>query len=93
MNLDQKSNRPIEADRQFPWRCRHCTNKEVVLTTVSYDAEVRHDGRLYAFRVPCLEIPACQACGEKVFTEKVDDQINAALRLHLALLSQPESSR
>jgi DNA-binding transcriptional regulator YiaG len=39
-----------------------------------------------------LDIPVCQACGEKVFTEKVDDQINAALRSHLHLLT-PEEMR
>src|SRR5271155_486486 len=57
-----------------------------------YDAEVRHDGRLYAFTVPNLELPVCQACGSKVFTENVDDQISAALRLNLDLLT-PEEMR
>ena len=60
------------------------------MTTISYDAEVRHDGRLYAFTVPDLLLPVCQACGNKVFTEKVDDQINAALRLTLHLLTPDE---
>jgi DNA-binding transcriptional regulator YiaG len=32
-------------------------------------------------------MPVCQACGEKVFTEKVDGQINSALRSHLQLLT------
>jgi DNA-binding transcriptional regulator YiaG len=62
------------------------------MTTIRYDAEVRHDGRLYAFTIPHLDIPVCQACGEKVFTEKVDDQINAALRSYLHLL-KPEDMR
>jgi transcriptional regulator with XRE-family HTH domain len=57
------------------------------METTPYDAEVRHDGRLYAFTLPRLEIPVCKACREKVFTEKVDDQINAALRSHLHLLT------
>jgi hypothetical protein len=39
-----------------------------------------------------LEIPACSNCGEKVFTEIVDDQINAALRSQLQLLT-PEQIR
>ncbi|MCI0463155.1 MAG: helix-turn-helix domain-containing protein [Gemmataceae bacterium] len=60
------------------------------LTTVSYDAEVRHDGRLYEFNIPNLEVPVCRACGKKVFTEKVDAQINAALRAHLHLLTPAE---
>lgn len=58
--------------------------------TASYDAEVRHDGRLHSFTVPELHLPICQACGEKVFTEKVDDQIGAALRAHLHLLTPDE---
>src|SRR5205085_9952962 len=92
MNRDdsKKSKRPYGAERPFPWRCRHCGKNEVVPTTVNYDAEVRHDGRLYTFTVPELNIPLCNACGEKVFTEKVDDQINAAFRLHIHLLTPAE---
>jgi len=60
------------------------------MTTIPYDAEVRHDGRLYAFTVPDLVLPVCQACGNKVFTEKVDDQINTALRRNLHLLTPEE---
>ncbi|HEV3297998.1 MAG TPA: hypothetical protein VG055_00050 [Planctomycetaceae bacterium] len=63
---------------------------QVVMTTIGYDAEVRHDGRLYSFRVENLEIPVCQACGAKVFTEGVDAQINTALRSHLHLLTPAE---
>jgi hypothetical protein len=56
------------------------------MTVTSYDAEVRRDGRLHTFTIPGLHIPVCQACGEKVFTEKVDEQINSALRAHLQLM-------
>jgi DNA-binding transcriptional regulator YiaG len=86
-NHSKESKRPVGADRPFPWRCRHCGKKEVVMTTTCYDAEVRHDGRLYTFAIPDLDMPVCQACGEKVFTEKVDGQINSALRSHLQLLT------
>jgi putative zinc finger/helix-turn-helix YgiT family protein len=84
--------RPLNADRPFPWRCRHCGQAQVVMTKISYDAEIRHDGRLYAFTVPDLVLPVCKACGEKVFTENVDDQINAALRRNLHLLT-PQDMR
>jgi DNA-binding transcriptional regulator YiaG len=57
---------------------------------VSYDAEVKYDGRLYTINVPNLEIPICQACGAKVYTEKVDGQINAALHSQLHLLTPEE---
>jgi DNA-binding transcriptional regulator YiaG len=63
------------------------------MTTIPYDAEVRHDGRVYAFTVPGLVLPVCQACGNKVFTEKVDDQINTALRRNLHLLTPEEMRR
>jgi putative zinc finger/helix-turn-helix YgiT family protein len=92
MNADhsKESKRPVGAERPFPWRCRHCGKNEVVMTTTCYDAEIRHDGRLYTFTISHLDIPVCQACGEKVFTEKVDAEINAALRSHLHLLTPAE---
>jgi transcription elongation factor Elf1 len=86
-NLSKESKRPHGAERPFPWQCPHCGRKEVVMCTVSYDAEILHDARLYNFTVPKLEIPVCQACSEKVFTEKVDEQINSAFRSHLHLLA------
>lgn len=60
------------------------------MKTIRYDAEFRHDGRLHHFTVPELKIPVCEACGEKVFTEQVDDQITDALRSHLHLLFPEE---
>ena len=86
------SKRPVGAERPFPWKCRHCGATRVELITTPYDAEVQHDGRLYAFTIPSLELPACAACGAKVFTEKVDGQIQDALRSHLHLLSPKEMS-
>ena len=82
--------RPFGAEEPFPWKCHHCFNNQVVMTTLSYDAEFRHDGRLHIFTVPKLRIPVCEACGEKVFTEEVDDQITDALRYHLHLLTPEE---
>jgi putative zinc finger/helix-turn-helix YgiT family protein len=89
-NAAAEPKRPFAAERPFPWRCRRCGKNQVFMTTISYDAAVRHDGRDYTFTVPHLKIPVCRACGEKVFTEKVDDQINAALRSHLHLLTPEE---
>lgn len=78
---------PALSEDAFPWRCRHCGANEVVMATTAYEAEVRHDGRLHAFTIPELNLPICQACGEKVFTETVDRQVNDALRAHLQLLT------
>jgi DNA-binding transcriptional regulator YiaG len=91
-NHEGASKRPRNAGRPFPWRCRSCGQTQVVMTTTSYDAEVRHDGRLYAFTIPRLQLPVCTACGQRVFTEKVDRQVSAALRAHLHLLT-PEEMR
>lgn len=91
--LHKKTNkvkRPIDSERAFPWRCRHCGQDQVFLTSTSYEAEVRHDGSLYVFKIPSLKIPICRICHEKVFTEKVDSQINAGLRSHLRLLTPDE---
>jgi putative zinc finger/helix-turn-helix YgiT family protein len=87
---ESASKRPANAERPFPWRCRDCGKPQVAMRTMSYDAEVRHDGRLHAFTIPRLHIPVCKACGAKVFTATVDDQINAALRAHLHLLTPEE---
>jgi putative zinc finger/helix-turn-helix YgiT family protein len=54
---------------------------------MAYTAEVNHDGRLYQVQVPALEIPRCRACGELVFTHRVDEQITDALRAHLRILT------
>ena len=83
----KKAKRSALGERPFPWRCRHCDNKEVALAKTNYAAEVRHDGRLYTFTISDLELPVCQACGERVFTEKVDAQVNDALRAHINLLT------
>ncbi len=83
----KKVKRPRVAQRPFPWQCRHCGEREVTLAKTNYAAEVRHDGRLYSFTIADLELPVCQACDEKVFTEKVDAQFNDALRTHLNLLT------
>jgi putative zinc finger/helix-turn-helix YgiT family protein len=82
--------KPIDFGRPFPWRCGRCGEEQVELTRVDYDAEVRHDGRLHSFQVPDLEIPVCRACGERVFTEHADEQINDSLRSHLRLLMPAE---
>ena len=57
------------------------------MSELDYDAEVRHDGRLHSFTVAHLNIPVCDVCCERVFTEGVDKQISDALRIHLKLLA------
>ncbi|PHS02595.1 MAG: hypothetical protein COA78_20800 [Blastopirellula sp.] len=82
-----KQKRSPLADRPFPRRCRSCGEQKVEMGTTDYHIEVKHDGRLHPLHISKLELPICQACGEKVFTEKVDAQVTQALRTHLNLLT------
>jgi hypothetical protein len=82
----QKKRHPA-ADRPFPWRCRNCREMSVVPQRIDYQDTVRFDGRLVSFLAPDIEIPICQNCGEKVFTERVDSQLCEAMQRHLHLLT------
>ena len=73
--------------KPFPWRCVECGKREVVPAKIPYTAEIKHDGTLYAIEISELEIPVCAVCGEKVFSNDVDEQITQALRAHLKLLT------
>jgi hypothetical protein len=74
-------------DKPFPRHCPECGKLEVQPATIAYDAEVKHDGRLYAFLIPALQVNRCAACGEVLFSNVTDDQIPQALREHLTPLS------
>jgi putative zinc finger/helix-turn-helix YgiT family protein len=80
------------SDRPYPRPCPECGKEEVYATTIPYDAEVKHDGRLHTFHIAALRVNKCAACGEILFGNVTDDQISQALRDHLSLLS-PEQIR
>ena len=61
--------------------------------TISYDAEVKHDGRLHRFHIPCLDIDKCENCGEVFFANCADEEIAEALRAFLGLLQPAEIRR
>src|SRR3990172_8911264 len=84
---EQVTKMPLGAEQPFPWKCRHCGQSKVIPQRIDYPDEVRYDGRLVSFLARDIEIPICQNCGEKVFTEVVDRQLNDALRAHLQLLT------
>ena len=73
-----------EKQRPFPWRCAECGREDVVpvVNLLRGASEIR---RPAVFRGhPDLEIPTCRACGERVFTNRVEESISEALRqLHL----------
>ena len=74
-------------DRPFPWICPRCLQKEVRPAVKSHVATVKHDGVEYELAIPRLTIPTCGNCGEELFTNSVDEQINDALRERLHLLT------
>ncbi len=83
--------KPVHAgDKPFPRHCPECGKIEVQPATIPYDAEIKHDGRLYAFCIPALRVNKCAACGEILFSNVTDDHISQALREHLNLLSPQE---
>jgi putative zinc finger/helix-turn-helix YgiT family protein len=85
---DLNLNKPAHAcDKPFPRHCPECGKLEVQPAIIPYDAEVKHDGRLYAFLIPALQVNRCAACGEVLFSNVTDNQISQALREHLTLMS------
>jgi len=68
-------------DRPFPWRCRTCAKREVRPAVVPYECLCNVDGVLHRVTIDALKIPVCGACGEKVFTVEVDEQVQAHLRM------------
>lgn len=85
MNLERKT-------KPFPWRCPKCLQKKMNPALASYETEIKHDGRLHAIHIPNLRVPKCENCGEFVLDNEADEQITAALRKKLGLLS-PEHIR
>ena len=53
----------------------------------AYGGDQARRAALYTVEVPRLRVPRCEACGEMVFENGADEQIAAALRKQLGLLS------
>ncbi len=77
----------VRQSRPFPRRCGNCGRQEVYPVTLCYTAKMKHDGQVYEIEVPELRIPQCRNCQELIFSIDADDQLVAALRIHLKLLS------
>jgi DNA-binding transcriptional regulator YiaG len=84
---EQNDLAPAKKAKPFPWQCPRCLKVEVVPKTIEHTIEVKHDGTLYSITIPELVVPTCRACQERVFTSNVDEQISAALRDGLGLLT------
>lgn len=77
---------PFRIREGIPDRCPICASTDLVRTNTSLEIDVKHEGRQYRLSIPSLDIRQCAACGERVFDEDVDRQINEALQ---AQISQP----
>src|SRR5688572_19143908 len=76
----------------FPWKCGHCRQRAVERAVVPYTSEAEYDGRTYEVTVPELVAPRCRNCGQLVLDTSANQQITAALRQQLRLLT-PEQIR
>lgn len=90
--MNKKSTTSRSVAKPYPRRCAECGKVAVAATTISYNAEVKHDGKLHKFHIPKLKIDKCQSCGEEFFTNSTDEQISASLRSVIGLL-HPEEIR
>ena len=78
------------SSQRIPFECVECRKTAVRPAVISYDAEVKHDGRMCRFHIDGLRVNRCDACGEVYFDAATDAQISQALREHLQLLSPDE---
>jgi putative zinc finger/helix-turn-helix YgiT family protein len=90
--MPEKITRILRDPKPYPHRCAACGKIAVEPRTISYDAKVKHDGKVHEFHISELSIEECSECGEQYFNTPADEQISAGLRSHLGLL-QPEEIR
>jgi putative zinc finger/helix-turn-helix YgiT family protein len=83
----------VRGNRPFPWKCPVCLSREVYPAKIPYTLEVAHDGVTHTVHVPALEVPQCRSCGELLFNDGADEQINEALRSQLCLLAPDQIRR
>ena len=90
MSIDESKSSSAEYRRAFPVRCIECGAKEVRPAVISCDLERNHDGKLYRLHIPELRVHRCGKCGEMLFDQEADEQVLAALRMEIGLLSPEE---
>jgi putative zinc finger/helix-turn-helix YgiT family protein len=76
--------------RPYPWKCRSCGKQSLGPVIVDYSTEMEHDGRLYAFAVPNLNILECASCHERVLPDEAFVRITDRLRAEAGLLTPTE---
>lgn len=65
----------------FPWYCHDCGHTEVRPAVVrNYQTKIKHNGKVYSVTVPEFHVPQCGSCGEMVFGNDAEEQIDRAFR-------------
>src|SRR5262245_47037101 len=81
--------------RPFPWPCARCRRKAVWPVIMPYQSRMKYEDQQYIVDTPRLNIPRCSECGELVFDNWADEQIDLAFRAQVSLLTpeQIQSNR
>src|SRR4051794_22623290 len=81
--------------KPFPWPCPRCRRKTVWPIVMPYQSQLRHEGQLHTVILPRLNVPRCTQCGELLFDNWADDQIDLAFRhqVHLLTPQQIQANR
>src|SRR5436190_23823408 len=73
--------------RPFPWPCPRCRQNTVWPVLMPYQSKLRYEDQWYTVDMPQLNIPRCTHCGELLFDNWADDQIDLAFRKQMHLLT------
>ena len=76
--------------RPYPWKCRECGKQTLKPVVVDYSTEMEHDGRLYTFTVPNLEILECEDCHNRILPDAAFKAVVDRLRAEAGLLTPEE---
>src|SRR5947207_2927314 len=76
--------------RVYSPKCSNCRQRMMALTSMPYSVKVNHDGREYAVDIPSLTVPKCSNCGNVVFDEEANRQIDLAFRRKAKLFTPDE---
>src|SRR5437762_2838940 len=79
------------SERLFSKKCGNCGQRAVALKRLdAYETEIDHDGRRYLIRIPDFVVPQCANCGTVVLDDDALQQIDAAFRRQVGLLTPEE---
>ncbi|PHQ34371.1 hypothetical protein [Rhodopirellula bahusiensis] len=81
------------SDKPYPRRCAECNEIAVQPATVSYDASIKHDGKVHDFSIDRLPVDQCGKCHEVYMTNESSRKKSRALCEHLGLVHADDIRR